>query len=186
MVGKKPMTRKEIKARYAAKQKKVREGAKVIHAKSMKQICKRDKLLYNSLLAYPALVKFGLERKMATNDIIIVMLMDLYTTITLNDVRAWGVYLIKQHWYRCKKRLKESGYVETSNAGTKKIHFLTMKGKALVRDFNAYYDESVTRILKSTGNGKETIRKVTRSKLTGKHQPSNSVAGKEFVADSEG
>ena len=168
--------------RYSKKNRDIRKRAHELLASRMRAICKRDKLMYNSLFTYGVVREFMARSGMQATNIILILLMDLYVTFTLEDARAWGLYTEKRHLYKNRQVLMDRGYVEGIYKKTNglKRYYLTMKGKNFVKEFNAFYDETVTSVLKSMGNVEyETIRRFTRVKPATGYHAGNKPAGQK-------
>lgn len=171
------LTLYERTIRHNAKKKDIRDKANAIVREKIRRITKRDVTLYNSLLAYPVIQEFAKRECKYTKNIIIIMLMDLHPVFTIKESRLWGFN--PAMFYKIIRNLNAQGYVVSQkNFHQLTKHFLTLKGKLFVQEFNKFYDERVRAILRGDGiNDNETIRKVTRAQPARIYKPVDQFAG---------
>lgn len=163
--------------RHNAKKKDIKDKANAIVKEKIRRITNRDIILYNSLFAYPVIKKFGINKGMGSLNIILILLMDLHPIFTIKESRLWGFET--GQFYKITNALKEQGYTDCQQGFQQlKKHFLTLKGKLVVKEFNEYYDKRVRQILRKDGIGdNETIRKVTRVQPARIYKPVDQFAG---------
>lgn len=150
----------ERRDRHNLKKKDIRDKANAIVNTRIRRIAKRDKILYNSLFCFPVVREFSKLSGLSFNQVITVMLMDLYPVFTYKEARIWSFE--PEYFGYMVKLLIERDYVFTQRSRSR-LYYLTLKGKTFVKEFNKYYDEHVKKIFKSLGErDNEVIRKVTR------------------------
>lgn len=159
--------------RLTAKQREDRQQSRVIkradalHAKKMRQLCKRDKVFYHSLFMYPIIKSFSKIQGLFLQDMVLLLLYDIYPNLCFDDATLWGLCNNKQCFYILKKNLSKRGLIVTERYNS----YITLKGKGVFAAFNEYYNKHVAIIIRYTENGakNDDIRKIIRAKPAKQH-----------------
>lgn len=168
-------------ARVNAKKKKLRDAANEIMLGRMREMMKRDKILYSCLFAYPVIKEFANRTGLTQNGMILLMLTDVFPVLTSADAKLWGINPNKDVFCILTKSLRERGYIEMigGSKGFRK-YFITLKGKQTVKEFNDYYDKYAKKILTYAGRTDYgEIRKITRVRPSTLDKPLNKPSSKK-------
>jgi DNA-binding MarR family transcriptional regulator len=179
-----PLTGYERLVRHNLKKKDIREKANALVKEKIRRITKRDKVLYNSLFAYPVMREFSKQYGFTLNQVIILMLLDLYPTFIYKDAVLWGIN--KSMFWESAIILTDRGYMYSGGTRSR-CFYPTLKGKEVVKEFNKYYDEHVKKLFRSLGErDHETIRKVTRVQPARIYKPRDQSTGGKPAPNSGG
>ena len=174
----------QLQQRHRAKKKEIQDKANAIVREKIRRITKRDTILYKGLFAYPVLKEFAVLEGKKMSTLMLIILMDVHPVMTIKEAILWGY---KDYEFYAKTTiLSNEGYiVSQKNFAKVTKHFLTLKGKLIVQEFNKFYDERVREIFKHDGiRDKEAIRKVIRVQSPRIYKPRNKPASGKPSADS--
>lgn len=179
-----PLNGYERNQRWNAKKRDIQQKANAIVSERIRRLVKRDKILCNSLFSFPVIKVFANQEGLSFNQVIAVMLMDIYPGIRHVDSLLWGFE--KQSFRNAAMELVKREYAFREREKEKATKYcLTLKGKNLVKEFNIYYDEHVKKLFKSIGiRDSEIIRKVTRVPSARLYKPRDQAAGGKPAANS--
>src|ERR1700743_1934566 len=142
---------------YFKTRRLVNEKARVLHESHVKKIIGEELKVLHAALAWRAIDLFKDENDLWETSILLVLVIDTYKVFTKRDAYLWGLAYNQQNLYRLIAYTKERGLIDEINSNRSRTHYLTLKGKKLVSEFNKFYKQRAKLIFKSNANGNQNL-----------------------------